>query len=304
MNKTFVGNQFAYESIRCHMEQKDPGPLILYGSSGLGKILAAKTAASFLLDIPEDKLTLYPDFYLLDKKDEVIKVEDIQLLLERSSISPVGGKKVFIIHNAENMNIQAQNKLLILLEDRNETNKLIFTCNQNLLLDTIISRCNVVTFFPLPIKEMEEYLKRQGVEPEGRYLAAYLCDACPYKWEEVQFCFDALNQTYKELIRMEQKKDIFRVLNLLIEKDPKSFYEVHSKHLLTALQLFQYVFYHLILLKLGGDVPEQIQKEFEILKNIYSINQAYDASVTIEKHKGQALKYTKNDFFDLMRVLS
>lgn len=305
MNKTFVGNQFAYEVIKRHIEQKEPGPLVFYGSSGLGKLLAAKAAASFLLGVPEERLSLCSDFYLLNKMEELINVEAVQLLLERSSISSITGRKVFIIRNAENMNVQAQNKLLKLLEDKNETNKVILTCNRNLLIDTIISRCNVVSFYPLPKTEMEEYLKLQGVEMKERHLAAYLCDSCPYKWENVQNYFDDLMQAYTDILRMKHRKDIFRVLNLLVEKDPKSFYEIHSKHLLTALQLLQYIFYHLMLLKLGGDVPEQIEKEFELLGNIYSLTQAYDASMAIEKHKCHALeKYTKNDFFDLVMIFT
>lgn len=304
MDKNFMGNQFAYDLIVSHVEQENPGPMILYGSSGLGKLSAAKSAASFMLGVPMERLPLSTDYYLLDKENELIKVEDILMLLERSSISSVSGKKVFLIRNAENMNIQAQNKLLKLLEDRNQTNKLILTCSRNLLLDTILSRCNVISFYPLSTQEMEEYLKQQGMEREGRHLAAYLCDSCPYNWEQVKNVYDDLKATYAELQKIKRREDIFRILHLLMEKDSKSFYEVHSKHLVIGLQLLQYVYYHIMLLKLKRRLPDQVEAELKDLEHIYSLPQVYNATVAIEQHKLQAVrKYTKNDFFDLIRNL-
>lgn len=304
MNKDFVGNQLAYEAIKRHIEQKEPGPLILYGSSGLGKGVAANAAAAAILGVTVERLRFNSDYYMLDKEEELIKVEDVQLLLDRSSISSVSGRKVFIIRNAENMNDRAQNKLLKLLEDRNKSNQLILTCNRNLLLDTIISRCSIVNFYPLQEKEMEEYLKLQGLEPDGRHLAAYLCSSCPYNWELVQYYYDELKETYRNLIQMKRGEDIFRTLHLLVEKDSKSFYELHSKHLVTALQLLQYVFYHIILLKLNEALPEQLKNELSALNQCYSLTQTYKASIAIEQHKGLSLKkYTKNDFFDLVRSL-
>lgn len=304
MIKNFVGNQFAFESIQRHIGQDNPGPMILFGSSGLGKLSAAKAAASALLGVPIEKLSLNTDYYILDNENAAIKVDDVMLLLERSSISSVSGRKIYIIRNAENMNVQAQNKLLKLLEDRNKSNKLILTCNRNVLLDTVISRCNVIPFYPLAEQEMNEYLKLQGLEPEGRHLAAYLCFSCPYKWDEVKDCYDDLRETYLELLEMERTEDIFLKLHLLVEKDHKSFYEVHSKHLLSGLQLLQYVFFHIMLIKLDADLPDQVVIELKSLESRYSLQQAYEASEIIERHKCRAVqKYTKNDFFDLVRSL-
>lgn len=303
MDKNFEGNPYAYDLIMRNVTQKEAGPMILYGSNGLGKLSAAKAAASAMLGVPMERLTLNSDYYLLDKGNETIKVEDIHTLLERSSVSSVSGKKVFIIRNAENMNVQAQNKLLKLLEDRNTANKLIFTCSR-LLIGTIISRCNVISFYPLSIQEMDEYLKRQQVDQKDRHLAAYLCDFCPYNWEKVDSCYGDLRECYEELLEMGGKEEIFRCLHLLVEKDPKSFYEIHSKHLFTGMQLLQYVFYHIMMMKLGDTLPEHVTGELKGLERIYSLSQAYEASAAIESHKNRAVqKYTKNDFFDLVRKL-
>lgn len=304
MDKNFVGNQPAYELIANHVARREPGPMILQGSCGLGKLFAAKAAASALLCTPIDRLGLHSDYFLLDKANDVIKVEDIQVLLERSSVSSVSGRKVFIIRNAENMNVQSQNKLLKLLEDRNRTNQMILTCNRGLLLDTIISRCNVIPFYSLPYKEMEEYLECLGVEPEGVHLAAYLCEYGPYNWEGTASCYGDLRTVYLKLLGMKKKEDIFWVLHLFLEKDPKSFYEVHSKHLLAGLQMLQYIFYHMTLLKLGDNLPELVEAELAGLARLYSLPQAFAACAMIEKHKYMAVqKYTKNDFFDLVRCL-
>jgi len=146
LQKTFWGNMSAYRHLENYLKQKHPSPLILTGKQGLGKQMAALTLASALLNCPEEELVRNRDFLLIDKGKEPIKVEDILGLLEQSSFTSLGTRKVYLICHAEKMNIQAQNKLLKLLEDRNLRNIVLLVCEQDTLPDTIKSRCVTITF--------------------------------------------------------------------------------------------------------------------------------------------------------------
>lgn len=94
------------------------------------------------------------DWYnILDVKNKQgeIRVEDAQEILKTLSLkSYEGGYKITIIWMADKMNIAASNKLLKLLEE--PTDKTIFiliTENEEDLLQTIRSRCQVVHFSAL-----------------------------------------------------------------------------------------------------------------------------------------------------------
>lgn len=81
----------------------------------------------------------------LGKSDSSIKIEETRELKEKLKLKPFSGKKkLVIIYNAENLTKEAQNSLLKSLEEPPEdTVILLSTPNENLLLPTIISRCEV-----------------------------------------------------------------------------------------------------------------------------------------------------------------
>lgn len=61
---------------------------------------------------------VFPDVIFYPKDGGAVNTEDVNSLIEESYIKPIeSDKKVFIISHAENMNAQAQNKLLKTLEE-------------------------------------------------------------------------------------------------------------------------------------------------------------------------------------------
>lgn len=306
MDKNFIGNDDAFLNLDSYARSQNPGPLILSGKRGLGKRQAAMNVIAQFMGCSKDELYKDPDFYLLDKQQETIKVEDILALLEKSSLAALRGKKFFLVCNAENINVQAQNKLLKLLEDRNGTNVLIFLCNQDVdvLLETIKSRCNIITFNPLSIKEIEPYFLEKGIAKEELLFAAYLCDFCPHAIEDMGEYYPVLLETCKKLMQARRKEDFFQILHLSREKDPENFYEVHSEHYWVALQMFYYLFEQLLLqkLKIAGDESGMDFKRLEIL---YSLSHIYQvcSKLTAHQKRWQNSSYSKNDFFDLIRSM-
>ena len=161
---------------------------IFYGAEGLGK---KQTALQFIKEIfkqsspsenVEEKITNnnHPDFLIiepdslfgkkssgsfdLEKKiksgSEIIKISqirNIKTFLSQKSIN--SEKKVVLIIDAHLLNEAASNCLLKTLEEPSNGIFILLTSKLNLLLDTIISRCQIVRFPSFSSKQLKSILK-------------------------------------------------------------------------------------------------------------------------------------------------
>lgn len=138
---------------------RDGLSLSFSGKEGTGKKLVALSFLRELLGISEyDDIRKNPDLFLIEKEDEMIKADDIRALINFSGIkSYLGGKKVVLIDNAENMNKNAQNALLKILEEPPKGEFIILiTKDFEELLPTIRSRVTNIRFQDLKDEEMRE----------------------------------------------------------------------------------------------------------------------------------------------------
>ncbi len=80
-----------------------------------------------------------------DENKKIISVENIRKLRNDAYIKPHSAdKKVFIIKNAELLNVQAQNSFLKILEEPPQSVVFILLVNsRSVLLNTVISRCSL-----------------------------------------------------------------------------------------------------------------------------------------------------------------
>lgn len=89
----------------------------------------------------------HPDLHFLQKepKSTMIKVDAVRTLRSQALVLPNDGEKsVFIINEAQDMNVQAQNALLKIFEEPAKHICFILTCgSKSSLLETIISRATV-----------------------------------------------------------------------------------------------------------------------------------------------------------------
>ncbi len=161
---------------------------IFYGAEGLGK---KQTALKFIKEIFKqyspsenvqekiknnnhpDFLIIEPDYALttkssgsfdLEKKiksgSEIIKItqiRNIKTFLSQKSIN--SEKKIVLIIDAHLLNEAASNCLLKTLEEPNNGVFILLTSKLNLLLDTIISRCQIVRFRSFSSKQIKSILK-------------------------------------------------------------------------------------------------------------------------------------------------
>jgi DNA polymerase III, gamma/tau subunits len=161
-----------------------PHGIIINGPDGIGKErLAIKISSKLLVNknnnnenISISKSNNHPDFFVLDKErilikhialreddwDEEIGKRNVNDFL---SVTPsISINKVALILNAQSMNDASQNALLKTLEEPAPHSYIIMTTNRpKSLLDTIYSRCQVITIPPLNENDINEWLLNNGI---------------------------------------------------------------------------------------------------------------------------------------------
>jgi len=116
----------------------------------------------------------HPDLTIIDS-NEAIKIETIRNLKNFLSLKPYQGQhKVIIIAHSENMTIEAANSLLKSLEEPNKHIVFALTCDDlNLLPQTIVSRCQIVNFGLVNIKEIQQEIANLGFGEKSFELAMH-----------------------------------------------------------------------------------------------------------------------------------
>ena len=161
---------------------------IFYGAEGIGK---KQTALAFIKEIfkqsyqndnIEDKITNnnHPDFLIVEANSlltakslespdpektirsgsEVIKISqirNIKTFLGQKSIN--SERKIVLITDAHLLNEAASNCLLKILEEPTNGIFILLTSKLNLLLDTIISRCQILRFRSFSSKQIHSFLR-------------------------------------------------------------------------------------------------------------------------------------------------
>lgn len=118
---------------------------------------------TFIQETPYGGLFDWYKILGVQNKQGEIRVEDAQEVLKSLSLkSYEGGYKIMIIWMADKMNIAASNKLLKLLEEPSDkTIFILISENEEDIIQTIRSRCQVIHFNGLPEKVIAEALVSQ-----------------------------------------------------------------------------------------------------------------------------------------------
>ena len=129
---------------------------------------------TFVKEQPYGSLFDWLVFLGIEKKQANIGVNEAKEITNKLALKSFeGGYKVMIIWMAEKMNPEASNKLLKLLEEpADKTLFLLVVEDENALLDTIKSRCQILRFPPLSEKAIKEALIARGLaEAEATKIA-------------------------------------------------------------------------------------------------------------------------------------
>lgn len=182
---------------------------IFSGPRGVGKFLAAMNFTKAMIcqgqisgescdKCPSCKKVdslAHPDVFLLkpEKDGGSIKIDDVRQLIKDAYLKPFEAKKkVFIIDDAKDMKHEAANALLKTLEEPPADSVLILiTDDLKALFHTIVSRSQVVRFYPLKPGQIKDALmKKYSVDEAGslilsRLASGSLGEALKYKDEDV-----------------------------------------------------------------------------------------------------------------------
>ena len=117
-----------------------------------------------------DKLSLSGDFHVISREPgkkniSIVQIRDFIKILEMSSFA--NSYKVGIIREAETLSPEAANALLKLLEEPQEKVIIILiTAQVEAIIKTIVSRSQVLNFYPVPTAVIHDYLiKERGASP-------------------------------------------------------------------------------------------------------------------------------------------
>lgn len=104
-----------------------------------------------------------PDITIIDEEEKTIKTETIKQMVKSVYEKPIkSAKKVYIINDSEKLTKEAENCLLKTLEEPPEyVLMILITENENLLLNTIKSRCTKIKFNSLTKEQVAQVLKEK-----------------------------------------------------------------------------------------------------------------------------------------------
>lgn len=122
--------------------------ILLFGGTTLDRFHQAVDTATHILHTSKDAINHHPDAYIAVSTPQtpitIAEVRQLKIWLSRSPIK--ASQKVVIIPEAELLTLPAQHALLKSLEEPPApTTFILTTTNPQLLIDTIRSRCQLVT---------------------------------------------------------------------------------------------------------------------------------------------------------------
>ncbi len=206
---------------------------LLIGTKGLTMMEDANDIASFLLET--DHLSSHPDFMFITKKEgeKTIGVDIADMIVKRSNVFPNIAKKTVVIIDAFNeMTVQAQNKLLKVLEE-SSTLIIIGIAYEDTLLPTIKSRMRCIYYQPLPFDAYQEQFVKSGNQTANvlahYYASGGILGANPP--DEVIRIFAKV----KEAFLTGVPHLAFLHYNMVKEKDPNAFFVAHRAYVGPAL---------------------------------------------------------------------
>ncbi|HUT16065.1 MAG TPA: DNA polymerase III subunit [Anaerolineae bacterium] len=117
----------------------------------------------------------HPDVRVIDGQEDGIKIDQIRELQSEIILSPFEARRrVYILRDFQKATLGAANCLLKTLEEPPPSAVLVLTAIQaEMLLPTVVSRCQVLHLRPLPVSQVQEALQTHwGVDPHQARLLA------------------------------------------------------------------------------------------------------------------------------------
>ena len=210
--------------------QRVPNSLLFTGPKGVGKKEIALTLAKALNCTKKNddscetcapclsiKKGNFPDVLVIEPVGSYIKIDQIRQVKHLAHLKPmVGRKRVFVVNKAEKMNEEAANSFLKILEEPPYFSHIILiTTNPYLILPTIKSRCQTLSFSAISKVEIERILVEKGYKKEQAQLMSLLVRgnlerALSLEWEDIQ---GKRKEAWEQFSSLVQKKEVSRFVS-------------------------------------------------------------------------------------------
>lgn len=277
-SEKIIGHRREIEILKTTIRSKEVSHSYLFqGQEGLGKLRIAKDFAKSLLC--EEKGEVYcdrcnsclkfntnnhPDFNIIMGQDRLIKKSEIDEIVHAVKHEPFqSDRKIYIVNNAHLMNKESQNGLLKTLEEPPKfLNIILITDKPNLLLPTIISRCQIINFNPIREEDMLSFIEENFNILDG----------------EKKLVLKLAKGSIGELVYMLESKDILELRSRIIDMIDKilsgdksviynneGFFEENKDDIDRILDIILYWFRDLAIYKETGSMSYLVNQDMEHL---------------------------------------
>ncbi|MEJ7698661.1 MAG: DNA polymerase III subunit delta' [Pyrinomonadaceae bacterium] len=306
----FIGNNRIKENIKRMIESKRvPHSLLFVGAEGIGKkqfalelaktfvchnpkmgeacdvCSACKRASKFAFPKFDDRdgfkrviFSEHSDVGLVVPFNKNILVDAIRELETEANFRPFEAEaRFFLIDEADKMNESASNALLKTLEEPAPTTYLfLITSRPDALLPTIRSRCQIVRFAPIEVKQIENYLlaakKFSPADAEllSKLSAGSVGHALNTDLEKFRGQREAMLQVLESLLVTEDRAALLRVAEEMNDAKNKDEYE-------TRLEILQTLIHDIWALRLGGSTENLVN--VDIVADLKKLSDRADSKI-------------------------
>ncbi len=272
--KNIIGHERVIETLKNAIRNNRMFHCYLFtGEESIGKKLVALAFAKALLCkgkgvepcnscsscLKFDKFN-HPDLELIEPEKDLIPKQRIDDLIKSMAIAPLESeRRVVIIDECHKMGIEAQNELLKTLEEPPlYVNIILITSNVNTLIPTILSRSQVIKFYPVENQKIVRLLREKFDKPleEANFIADFT-KGCVGKSIELSQSEDFFNM----------REDALNTIHRIITGDKMnimnsvSFFIENKESIDKIMDIMLYWFRDLIIYKELGDSSLIVNKD-------------------------------------------
>jgi len=274
--KEIAGNGRVKDILRLALQRgRVPNSLLLSGPDGTGKRRTALTLAKALncLEMTADSCDRcascraidegrFPDVMKIEAETRDIRIDQTRVLKQAAYLRPmVGRRRVFIIEDADKMNADSANSLLKVLEEPPSFSHIfLLTARPFLLLPTIVSRCQTLSFSAVSNEEIESLLIGRDCPPDQARILALLVGgnldrALELEWDDIQASRDESWRLFEAVLAGRRASLFLERFGSLTKSSQDEFQE--------TLELFSSFARDILLLALGGEVRYLLNPDYE-----------------------------------------